>query len=262
MHAGRDDLTALGVHVPPIDLSTTYPLTDLQAAARRTTAWRPASDPAGGSLVYQRLWNPNVARLENRLGRAGDLRRRSGLQHRHGRADRGPARHSRRRQAARRRRPAPVRRLGPPVVHRPARYDGQLGDPRHRRRSAPPRHRAGAHRDPGQPDGRARRHRRRGPPGVRRTGGCGQHVRDARTPAARAARRHARAALGDQVPGRPRRPDGRPGRRTSGVGRQDPADACGDRGAALPAGGVRAAPGTADAAGPRPRSAGRRGEGG
>ena len=29
VHAGRDDLTALGVHVPPIDLSTTTPLPDI-----------------------------------------------------------------------------------------------------------------------------------------------------------------------------------------------------------------------------------------
>src|SRR5690606_243155 len=29
VHAGRADLTALGVHVPPIDLSTTYPLPDV-----------------------------------------------------------------------------------------------------------------------------------------------------------------------------------------------------------------------------------------
>ena len=36
VHAGREDLRTLGVHVPPIDLSTTY----------------------------QRLWNPGVGRFE------------------------------------------------------------------------------------------------------------------------------------------------------------------------------------------------------
>lgn len=67
VHAGRDDLTALGVHVPPIDLSTTYPLTDLQAGGAAYDRLATGSDPAGGSLVYQRLWNPNVARLETAL---------------------------------------------------------------------------------------------------------------------------------------------------------------------------------------------------
>ena len=31
VHAGRADLTALGVHVPPIDLSSTYPLPGVEA---------------------------------------------------------------------------------------------------------------------------------------------------------------------------------------------------------------------------------------
>ncbi|WP_344178056.1 PLP-dependent aspartate aminotransferase family protein [Kribbella lupini] len=67
VHAGRDDLTALGVHVPPIDLSTTYPLTDLQAGGAAYDRLATGGDPADGSLVYQRLWNPNVARLETAL---------------------------------------------------------------------------------------------------------------------------------------------------------------------------------------------------
>jgi methionine-gamma-lyase len=67
VHAGRDDLTAIGVHVPPIDLSTTYPLTDLQAGGAAYDRLATGGDPAGGSLVYQRLWNPNVARLESAL---------------------------------------------------------------------------------------------------------------------------------------------------------------------------------------------------
>ena len=32
VHAGRDDFAALGVHAPPIDLSTTYPVPDLDEA--------------------------------------------------------------------------------------------------------------------------------------------------------------------------------------------------------------------------------------
>ena len=31
VHAGRADLSALGVHVPPIDLSSTYPLPGVEA---------------------------------------------------------------------------------------------------------------------------------------------------------------------------------------------------------------------------------------
>jgi methionine-gamma-lyase len=67
VHAGRDDLTALGVHVPPIDLSTTYPLTDLSTGGAAYDRLASGGDPAGGSLVYQRLWNPNVARFETAL---------------------------------------------------------------------------------------------------------------------------------------------------------------------------------------------------
>ncbi|MGC4937000.1 trans-sulfuration enzyme family protein [Kribbella sp. DT2] len=67
VHAGRDDLTALGVHVPPIDLSTTYPLTDLQSGGAAYDRMAAGGDPGAGSLVYQRLWNPNVARLETAL---------------------------------------------------------------------------------------------------------------------------------------------------------------------------------------------------
>ncbi|QBR94134.1 trans-sulfuration enzyme family protein [Nocardioides euryhalodurans] len=65
VHSAREDLTGRGVHVPPIDLSTTYPLPSLDAggAAYETlaTGHRPGD---GDSLVYQRLWNPNVDRFE------------------------------------------------------------------------------------------------------------------------------------------------------------------------------------------------------
>ncbi len=65
VHLGREDLTALGVHVPPIDLSTTYPLDSLAAGGSSyenlATGHRPGP---GDSHVYQRLWNPNVDRLE------------------------------------------------------------------------------------------------------------------------------------------------------------------------------------------------------
>ncbi len=68
VHAGREDLVALGVHVPPIDLSSTYPITDLDAggAAYETLATGGRGERAS-TLVYQRLWNPNVDRFERAL---------------------------------------------------------------------------------------------------------------------------------------------------------------------------------------------------
>ncbi|WP_432943267.1 trans-sulfuration enzyme family protein [Kribbella sp. CA-253562] len=67
VHTGRDDLTALGVHVPPIDLSTTYPLSGTTAGGAAYDRLAGGGEPGDGSLVYQRLWNPNVARLETAL---------------------------------------------------------------------------------------------------------------------------------------------------------------------------------------------------
>lgn len=64
VHAGRDDLARLGVHAPPIDLSSTYPLHDLaEGTADLDALASGARDPLHGS-VYARLHNPTVARLE------------------------------------------------------------------------------------------------------------------------------------------------------------------------------------------------------
>ena len=38
VHAGRKDLHRLGVHAPPIDLSSTYPIPDLSEAAASLAA--------------------------------------------------------------------------------------------------------------------------------------------------------------------------------------------------------------------------------
>lgn len=65
VHAGRDDLTALGAHVPPIDLSTTYPMPSVEAGGASYDKMGAGNPPdPGDTLVYQRLWNPTVARFE------------------------------------------------------------------------------------------------------------------------------------------------------------------------------------------------------
>lgn len=68
VHAGREDLT--NAHVPPIDLSTTYPVGDLDEGGRSYENLASGGRPRpGDSLVYQRLWNPGVARFEDALAR-------------------------------------------------------------------------------------------------------------------------------------------------------------------------------------------------
>lgn len=68
VHAGREDLVALGAHVPPIDLSTTYPVTDVDNGGASYEQLAFGGRPrAGDDLIYQRLWNPTVARFETAL---------------------------------------------------------------------------------------------------------------------------------------------------------------------------------------------------
>jgi methionine-gamma-lyase len=66
VHAGRRDFTQLGVHAPPLDLSSTYPTPDLDAAARSFDSLV-AGDAPQGSFVYQRLFNPTTDRFERAL---------------------------------------------------------------------------------------------------------------------------------------------------------------------------------------------------
>lgn len=70
VHAGREDLTPLGIHALPIDLSATNPLPDIDRGGDSyealATGGRP---PVDGSMVYARLWNPTVARFEQALAR-------------------------------------------------------------------------------------------------------------------------------------------------------------------------------------------------
>ena len=65
VHAGRDDFRALGVHAPPLDLSTTYPFASLGAAVGSLDAMMAGQAPtADGGAVYSRLHAPTVARFE------------------------------------------------------------------------------------------------------------------------------------------------------------------------------------------------------
>ncbi|MGN6131645.1 MAG: trans-sulfuration enzyme family protein [Nocardioidaceae bacterium] len=69
VHAGREDLTALGVHALPLDLSTTNPLPDIDGGGSSYEAMATGGHPAEGGNVYARLWNPTVARFESALAR-------------------------------------------------------------------------------------------------------------------------------------------------------------------------------------------------
>src|SRR5690625_7416612 len=66
VHAGRDDLGQ--AHVPPIDLSSTYLLADVESGGDSyETLAGGGRPPEGGSMVYQRPWKPTVARFEDGL---------------------------------------------------------------------------------------------------------------------------------------------------------------------------------------------------
>jgi methionine-gamma-lyase len=68
VHAGREDLAALGVHAAPLDLSTTNPLPDIESGGDSLEAMAGGGHPtAAGGAVYARVWNPTVARFEQGL---------------------------------------------------------------------------------------------------------------------------------------------------------------------------------------------------
>jgi methionine-gamma-lyase len=67
VHAGRDDLTALGVHAPPLDLSSTNPLPTVDSGGASYESMATGGHPTDGGNVYARLWNPTVARFETAL---------------------------------------------------------------------------------------------------------------------------------------------------------------------------------------------------
>jgi cystathionine beta-lyase/cystathionine gamma-synthase len=66
VRAGRRELARLGVHAPPIDLSSTYPLPELDLAVASLDALA-AGEAEAPSPVYARLRNPTVARFEAAL---------------------------------------------------------------------------------------------------------------------------------------------------------------------------------------------------
>ncbi len=66
VHAGREDFAALGVHAPPLDFSTTYPLGELGTAGESLESLC-TGGPVLGNPVYSRLHNPTVARFESGL---------------------------------------------------------------------------------------------------------------------------------------------------------------------------------------------------
>ncbi len=68
VHAGRAGLGPLGVHALPIDLSTTAPLPSVHDGGAAYEQMATGGVPLPGqSTVYQRLWNPTVARFEEGL---------------------------------------------------------------------------------------------------------------------------------------------------------------------------------------------------
>lgn len=68
VHAGREDLTGLGVHALPVDLSTTNPLPGVEAGGDAYERLAGGAPPLPGqSPVYARLWNGTVDRFERGL---------------------------------------------------------------------------------------------------------------------------------------------------------------------------------------------------
>lgn len=68
VHAGREDFCELGVHAPPLDLSTTYPVRDLEQGTASFDALVGGAASAANP-IYARLHNPTVARFEKAMAR-------------------------------------------------------------------------------------------------------------------------------------------------------------------------------------------------
>ena len=66
VHAGKEDLVRLGVHAVPIDLSSTYPVRDLDEGTASLDALV-AGEGSAANSIYARLHNPTVARCERAI---------------------------------------------------------------------------------------------------------------------------------------------------------------------------------------------------
>ncbi len=68
VHSGMAGLRESGGHVPPIDFSTTFPLADVESGGDAYESLAMGGDLLNGQTpVYQRLWQPGVARFEDAL---------------------------------------------------------------------------------------------------------------------------------------------------------------------------------------------------
>ena len=63
VHAARGDFRVIGVHAPPLDLSTTYPIEELSHATADLDAMLGGERP-NSEKIYARLDNPTVSRFE------------------------------------------------------------------------------------------------------------------------------------------------------------------------------------------------------
>jgi cystathionine beta-lyase/cystathionine gamma-synthase len=63
VHAGRGDFARLGVHAPPVDLSSTYPFGDLDGAVAALEGLA-RGEATAATPIYSRLHQPTVARWE------------------------------------------------------------------------------------------------------------------------------------------------------------------------------------------------------
>ncbi len=64
VHGGREDLRDLGVHAPPLDRSTTYPVRSLAEGTADLDQLAEGGAAPWHTPVYARLYNPTVARWE------------------------------------------------------------------------------------------------------------------------------------------------------------------------------------------------------
>ncbi|MFT5224137.1 MAG: methionine-gamma-lyase, partial [Glaciecola sp.] len=66
VHGGRHDLRELGVHAPPLDRSTTYPMPTLEEGRDSLAAFA-NGEPSAANPVYARLFNQTTNRWEQAI---------------------------------------------------------------------------------------------------------------------------------------------------------------------------------------------------